>query len=110
MGKVIAIRERILRNVIKKHSGCLNWNGQVSKGYGVICVVIDGVERSRGVHREMYQAERGPIPDGLVVDHLCCNPICVNVEHMELVTPEENSRRGGKAKRTPPVGMTWEDS
>lgn len=36
----------------------------------------------------------GPIPDGLVIDHLCRNPQCVNPMHLEPVTPEENTRRG----------------
>lgn len=40
---------------------------------------------------------RGPIPDGLQLDHLCRNPSCVNPAHLEIVTGAENIRRG-KAK------------
>jgi hypothetical protein len=30
---------------------------------------------------------------GLEIDHLCTWPCCVNVDHLEPVTPSENSRR-----------------
>ncbi len=45
-------------------------------------------------HRYSYELYVGPIPDDLVLDHLCRNRICVNPTHLELVTNEENLRRG----------------
>lgn len=33
------------------------------------------------------------IPDHLTIDHLCCNPPCVNVDHLEVVSGGENSLR-----------------
>lgn len=44
-------------------------------------------------HRFSYELLVGPIPEGLVIDHLCKNRGCINPAHMELVTLEENSRR-----------------
>jgi hypothetical protein len=36
----------------------------------------------------------GPIPDGLVLDHLCRVRNCVRPEHLEVVTFRENVLRG----------------
>ena len=44
-------------------------------------------------HRVAWEDARGPIPDGLTIDHLCRVRNCVNVEHLELVTIAENNRR-----------------
>lgn len=46
------------------------------------------------VHRLMYETLIGPIPNGLVIDHLCRNRSCVNPSHMEPVTHRENVLRG----------------
>jgi hypothetical protein len=35
----------------------------------------------------------GPIPEGMEIDHLCRNRGCVNPEHLEPVTRQENIRR-----------------
>lgn len=45
-------------------------------------------------HRYAYIQAKGPIPPGLQLDHLCRTPSCVNPEHLEAVTPKENTRRG----------------
>lgn len=58
-------------------------------------------------HRFAWADRRGPIPEGLTVDHLCFNRRCQNPGHMEIVTRSENSRRGARKRwdghvRTPP--------
>jgi hypothetical protein len=45
-------------------------------------------------HRLSYEAHVGPIPDGMVIDHLCRIRHCVNPAHLEPVTSAENIRRG----------------
>lgn len=45
-------------------------------------------------HRHAWQSLVGPIPEGLVLDHLCRVPACVNPDHLEPVTQAENIRRG----------------
>lgn len=47
-------------------------------------------------HRYAYQQFVGPIPEGFVVDHLCRVRWCVNPDHLEPVTPQENLRRMGE--------------
>lgn len=45
-------------------------------------------------HVVAYEIHVGPVPDGLELDHLCDNKICVNPAHLEPVTHSENLRRG----------------
>jgi len=72
--------------------GCWEWQGAHDKdGYG--CFSVTAKESWRA-HRYAYEFLRGPIPDGLVIDHLCKNRGCVNPGHMEPVEPGENVRRG----------------
>lgn len=71
--------------------GCLLWvRGKDRDGYGVFSLY----GASRRAHRLAYELMRGPIPDGLVIDHLCKMPACINPSHMEAVTNGENVRRG----------------
>lgn len=48
----------------------------------------------RSAHCIAYEEVVGPIPAGLVLDHLCRNHRCVNPEHLEPVTSGENVLRG----------------
>ena len=76
---------------IIQESGCWEWVGAVTLGGYGKC--LDG-KRSRLAHRAMYERHRGPIPKGLVIDHLCRNPSCVNPDHLEVVTQRVNLLRG----------------
>lgn len=53
---------------------------------------------SRLAHRRAYEDAYGPIPKGLIVRHKCDVPRCVNVDHLELGTNQDNTddmyRRG----------------
>jgi hypothetical protein len=78
-------------------TGCMNWTGSLThNGYGQI-----GLHRPAGghmynvrAHRLAYELAHGPIPDGMQIDHLCRNRKCCNPDHLEAVTPIENTRRG----------------
>jgi hypothetical protein len=56
-------------------------------------MVWDG-ERSVQAHRASYEYHVGSIPEGMVIDHLCRTPLCVNPLHLEVVTIRENTARG----------------
>ena len=52
------------------------------------------------IHRQFYELAKGPVPAGLVIDHLCRNKACCNPDHLEAVTQKENTMRGpGPAAR-----------
>lgn len=69
---------------------CMPWPGVIECGYGTL--------RVRGkttyAHRAIYENVNGPVPDGMVLDHLCRNRDCVNPDHLEPVTNKENILRG----------------
>jgi hypothetical protein len=68
---------------------CWLWNGGLSdKGYGRIKI--------RGImmraHKVSYLHYKGPIEDGLTVDHTCRLRPCVRPKHLVLVTDVRNTQ------------------
>ena len=95
--KPIPIETRLWSKVDKSApGGCWNWTGLTLRGYGQIAEsggVAKRPKRHR-VHRLVYQMLIAPIPDGLVIDHLCRNTVCVNPAQLEPVTDRVNLLRG----------------
>jgi phage terminase large subunit-like protein len=72
--------------------GCWAWTGSINPlGYGSLRLIE---KRNKAAHLFAYELLIGPVPDGLVLDHLCQNRACCNPHHLEPVTRWENTRRG----------------
>lgn len=88
---------RFWDKVISLADGCWQWTSSKTRdGYGTFH--LDG--KSRRAHRLAFMDLVGPIPDDLVLDHLCRNRACVNPAHLEPVTRLTNARRGQQAMAT----------
>lgn len=82
---------RFERKVDRTSSSCWLWTGTTNDmGYGL----FKTGGRWRSAHRWSYEHHRGPIPEGLVLDHLCRVHACVNPLHLEAVTQQTNIHRG----------------
>lgn len=73
---------------------CWIWTAALARdGYG-----CTWVGRQIPAHRAYYERAHGPIPYGLVLDHLCKVVACVNPDHLEPVTVAENNRRNPRVR------------
>lgn len=70
---------------------CLRWTGNHNaKGYGRVYHRGKVVK----VHRLLWEIDRGPIPEGMVLDHICQTKDCVMTSHMQLLTVREHNALG----------------
>lgn len=66
------------------NTGCWLWTAcVVHSGYG-------NFDREEA-HRVAWRLYRGPIPEGMYIDHMCRVRSCVNPDHLRVVTPKQNS-------------------
>ena len=82
-----------LEDQVFPENGCMLWMAsRTSNGYGQFWE--NG--RQHKVHRWVYERYRGPIPEGMELDHLCRVRHCVNPDHLEAVNHQINLSRGLK--------------
>lgn len=82
--------ELIICEQDKLPTGCWVWPHKNRFGYGTVYYH----KRTRIVHKLVYEHFCGPVPNGKQLDHLCGNRACSNFEHLDPVTPRENTLRG----------------
>jgi hypothetical protein len=96
----VTFEDRFWRKVLKRGADeCWPWTGSAGgtggAPYGRVKLPRNGGEsRQVQAHRVAYELCVGPIPEGLQLDHLCKNTLCVNPAHLEAVTAQENTLRG----------------
>lgn len=83
-----AVAPRLLaKREIDEHTGCWIWQGPPTQsGYGQMYVK----GRVTRVHRAAYETWVGKIPVGETVHHKCAQRLCINPEHLQLATVQEN--------------------
>jgi hypothetical protein len=91
-----SLLDRFLEKIAPEpNTGCWLWTAYARPvdGYGEI-----SVGGSKGgpqlAHRVAHELFKGPIPNGLEIDHLCRVRCCVNPDHLEPVTRAVNIERG----------------
>jgi len=85
---------KVLANIHIDENQCWVWNGPDSgngRGGGYPRMSLDG--QTVAVHRVTYTHVNGYIPGKKQIDHTCRNRMCVNPNHLEMVTHKENQRR-----------------
>lgn len=101
------IRSRILANVAVVDAGyltpCWLWTMADSgrgRGGGYPRLKLNG--RTCAAHKVSFANEHGYVPGNKQIDHKCRNRMCVNPDHLEMVSHIENQKRRARARHTSP--------
>ena len=86
-------------------------------GYVRIGAWINGKVVRRQAHQMIWEAVNGPIPDGMVINHINGKKTDNRIENLEAVTPSENAKHAfAMGLNTPRSGdlhgmskLTWDD-
>ncbi len=93
------LKERLAVRSKPGPSGCIDFIGMKTRGYGRLSIG----DKMVLAHRASYVAHIGPIPDEQRVLHKCDRPCCINPAHLWLGTAADNAAdrtakgRGAKA-------------
>ena len=110
-------KRRFWDKVEKRADGCWIWKAStVASQRGVRYGKIKIRQHLYLAHRVSWSMSHGRIPDGMVLDHRCYNPLCVNPAHLHVVTHQENdeNRLGAENTSRPDLphsgfrGVTWD--
>jgi hypothetical protein len=71
---------------------CWIWTGSIVRQDGYGRLTFDG--RTQTAQRASCRVHGIDVPEGMQVDHLCRVHLCVNPDHFDIVTAQENVLRG----------------
>lgn len=85
------VSERAQRRIVcDVATRCWLWTGSVNtSGYGIITFPYEGRVHGGLVHRVMWEARYGSVPDEL--DHICRVRLCCNPAHLQETTRRSNN-------------------
>lgn len=84
---------------VDETSGCHCWkDAKNPKGYGQFSVRRPREQKANSrwgnrrvsAHKWLFELHHGKVEPGYEVDHRCCNPSCVNLEHLQKLTKAQN--------------------
>jgi len=85
-----AERLRFESKFVTTPTGCHLWQPSLDRdGYGIFFLRGAG----RKAHRVAWFDAFGEIPKGYVINHVCRKRNCVNPQHLQILTPYENTHR-----------------
>lgn len=70
-----------------------------NNGYMKVTLSKDGKLKSKDVHRLVYEAFNGEIPENLQVNHIDENKTNNSIENLNLLSPKENTNYGTGIER-----------
>lgn len=97
MARPQLVRDPVIRFALRvwPRGDCWEWKGvKRPDGYGAVFI---GHGRTTSAHRYSWELFIGPIPPGLVIDHLCGNRWCVRPSHLTVTTQRDNVLRSSTA-------------
>lgn len=80
------VKKRFMSKFKRNRNGCWDWTSFQRAQYGGF--YMDG--KSRYAHRVSYMLFVGPIPEDGYIHHKCSNKLCVNPEHLQCTTWNDN--------------------
>ena len=70
---------------------CIVWTGWLNhNGYGEFTITKNTIKKHYRAHVVAYELKYGKVLEGYIVHHKCYNRKCINPDHLEPKTIEEN--------------------